>query len=232
MTDPGERISAFVEALRKGQRPPRFPVESDDADVLRAAVALAAGRPGHGAPSSRFVSQLHHRLAEASGQAGEASSSRRRFLGRLGLPAVAALLGAAAATGLRAASDHWLPDTDADDQLVPAGQGAWIPVAPFGDLVAGQPRQFTAGPINAFVVRDPQTDDVYAVSAICTHLGCMLNANAAAGRLDCPCHGASFTLAGDPLSPIYPRALPRLRARINGDTVEVYAPTGVAADET
>jgi Rieske Fe-S protein len=61
------------------------------------------------------------------------------------------------------------------------------------------------------------------VSAVCTHLGCLLDPNPAAGRLDCPCHGASFSLDGQPLSPTYTRPLPRLQTRINGDQVEVYA---------
>jgi cytochrome b6-f complex iron-sulfur subunit len=52
---------------------------------------------------------------------------------------------------------------------------------------AGSPVYY--GDINAFVVRDSK--GLYAISAVCTHAGCTVNAGAVGG-FDCPCHGSTF----------------------------------------
>jgi len=38
---------------------------------------------------------------------------------------------------------------------------------------------------------------VHAVSAVCTHLGCIVDWNKAENSWDCPCHGARFTYDGE-----------------------------------
>ena len=40
---------------------------------------------------------------------------------------------------------------------------------------------------------------LHAVSARCTHLGCILAWNAAERSWDCPCHGSRFAVDGDVL---------------------------------
>jgi nitrite reductase/ring-hydroxylating ferredoxin subunit len=221
MTDAVDRVAAFVEALLKGQRPPRFPAEREDADALRVAAALHAAIPGADAPQPEFVARLARQLAAAAERPAAASLTRRRLLARLGIPASAALVGAAAATAFRTAAD-WLGAVHhaADEsELVPQAAGHWVPVVPLASLAAGRPVRFTAGAIQGFLVQ--QGDRIQAVSAVCTHLGCLLAPNEQADRLDCPCHGASFTLAGAPLNPEYTTPLPRLQVRISGEMVEV-----------
>jgi len=80
--------------------------------------------------------------------------------------------------------------------------------------------RFSAGPVEGYVIDRGTT--VEALSAVCTHMGCTLAFNRGAGRLDCPCHGASFGLDGRPLNREYVIPLPTIRARINGDQVEVF----------
>ena len=63
-----------------------------------------------------------------------------------------------------------------------------------------------------------------AISGVCTHQGCLLRHNEAAGRLDCPCHRASFSLQGDVLrqqfrQPIAP--LPHIQVRENNGQIEI-----------
>jgi nitrite reductase/ring-hydroxylating ferredoxin subunit len=232
MSDGTEKVAGFVDDLLKRRRPRRFPVDEDDRQALQAAAALAAASPGADAPNPRFVEQLRQRLADAVDAPEPRSASRRKFLGHFGLPAAAAVFGAAAASGLRFAADHAAqPDADDGPELVPQlATATWMPVAPLASLTPGQPLRFTAGAIQGFLIRTSNHDSpagggdrVSAISAVCTHLGCLLNSNSTAGRLDCPCHGASFSLDGSPLSPEYTRALPRLRTRVVADMVEVYS---------
>jgi Rieske Fe-S protein len=46
------------------------------------------------------------------------------------------------------------------------------------------------------VYRNPQ-GEVHAVSARCTHLGCILSWNPAETSWDCPCHGSRFSVNGE-----------------------------------
>lgn len=48
------------------------------------------------------------------------------------------------------------------------------------------------------VCRDDQ-GELHAVSAVCTHLGCVVHWNAAERSWDCPCHGSRFDIDGDVL---------------------------------
>ncbi|MBI5510842.1 MAG: Rieske (2Fe-2S) protein [Deltaproteobacteria bacterium] len=71
---------------------------------------------------------------------------------------------------------------------------------PIGSLVA-MPKQ------KLYIVRG--ADGFYAMSATCTHLGCMTQHRAAEKRFICPCHGSSFDLQGNVLGGPAPRALDR-----------------------
>jgi Rieske Fe-S protein len=44
----------------------------------------------------------------------------------------------------------------------------------------------------------------HAVSARCTHLGCIVSYNDAEGSWDCPCHGSRFALEGPAVRPLEP----------------------------
>jgi cytochrome b6-f complex iron-sulfur subunit len=49
----------------------------------------------------------------------------------------------------------------------------------------------------------------YAVSAICTHLGCITSWRPEREIIACPCHGSKFTLKGNVIAGPAPRPLPR-----------------------
>ncbi len=49
----------------------------------------------------------------------------------------------------------------------------------------------------------------YAVSAVCTHLGCIANWKSEEGIITCPCHGSKFDREGNVLEGPAPRPLQR-----------------------
>jgi cytochrome b6-f complex iron-sulfur subunit len=73
---------------------------------------------------------------------------------------------------------------------------------PNGPVSAGNVSQTTVGQLSAvsgeavFLGRD--ANGLYAVSAACTHAGCMLSATHVGGaeELSCPCHGSLFDANG------------------------------------
>jgi len=56
---------------------------------------------------------------------------------------------------------------------------------------------------------------LYAMSAVCTHLGCIVSAED--GGYFCPCHGSRFNAQGEPLSGPAPRPLKYLQLNLSPD---------------
>ncbi len=66
-----------------------------------------------------------------------------------------------------------------------------------------------------YIVR---TDEgFFAVSAVCTHLGCMTQWNPEANRIQCPCHGSRFKRDGTVEHGPAPRPLPHFAMRLMPD---------------
>jgi len=61
--------------------------------------------------------------------------------------------------------------------------------------------------------------EIYALSLVCTHLGCTLNVTGE--RLSCPCHGSEFDRQGRVLKGPADRVLRRLVVEERGGVVEV-----------
>lgn len=60
-----------------------------------------------------------------------------------------------------------------------------------------------------------------AVSAVCTHLGCLVNWQNADNQLFCPCHGAKYKVTGEIISGPQPKPLKQYKARIEGEDLIV-----------
>jgi cytochrome b6-f complex iron-sulfur subunit len=73
----------------------------------------------------------------------------------------------------------------------------------------GSPKGFPAGEIRVPQGRSVHVfhdkDGFYAISSICTHLGCIITLKDA--EFICPCHGSRFALNGDVISGAAPKAL-------------------------
>jgi len=61
----------------------------------------------------------------------------------------------------------------------------------------------------------------YALSGVCTHLGCLVNWQRSAQRFRCPCHQGQYDIAGQVISGPPPAPLQRLALHIKNDKVFV-----------
>ncbi len=66
-----------------------------------------------------------------------------------------------------------------------------------------------------YIVRMP--DGFYAVSAICTHLGCVTQWKPDSNQIACPCHGSKFTADGTKIEGPAPRPLPHFAISLTAD---------------
>ncbi|HXG52714.1 MAG TPA: Rieske 2Fe-2S domain-containing protein [candidate division Zixibacteria bacterium] len=85
-----------------------------------------------------------------------------------------------------------------------------FPVALPASLAPGQPYV----PAGRSVAIYKEGNGVYAVSRICTHLGCIVNATESG--FDCPCHGSKFAKDGTVLKGPAPKPLPWLEIKSVG----------------
>jgi cytochrome b6-f complex iron-sulfur subunit len=238
----GERgVRRFVTDLLRGRRPRPFRAEDNDVAELRAAITLRAARPGSGAPREEFVTGLHRRLAaelarDEQNKAPQPSAQSPAPVGHTRRRLVQAASIAASAAAVGAGVDHVLtspagaPSGGGGDQTLVPNTGQWRTVASSADLPEGGVQGFDLGTVIGFVARSG--GQLGAVSGVCTHLGCRLALNAAARRLDCPCHNTSFALSGRLLHyqlAIAPRPLPHLQVREIDGTVQIFAPPGPVA---
>ncbi len=65
----------------------------------------------------------------------------------------------------------------------------------FADVERGEGKLLTINGHKIAAYRDEQ-GQIHAVSATCTHLGCIVNWNSAEKSWDCPCHGGRFSCDG------------------------------------
>lgn len=68
---------------------------------------------------------------------------------------------------------------------------------PMKEIRPGEARVIAVedGEEDAAVYRD-ESGEPHAVSAVCTHLGCLVRWNSAERSWDCPCHGSRFDVDG------------------------------------
>lgn len=76
---------------------------------------------------------------------------------------------------------------------------------------------------NVAVFRDGE--GVFAISTVCTHLGCIVKAGPTG--FDCPCHGSGFKKDGTVVKGPAPKPLPWLKVTRNGSSVTVDEGTAV-----
>ncbi len=78
---------------------------------------------------------------------------------------------------------------------LPEGLGQQEVEIPEDELKPGEGVQVVHRGKPALVIRDRE-GRLHALSAICTHLGCLVKWNPVKARIECPCHDARYDLDG------------------------------------
>lgn len=141
---------------------------------------------------------------------------RRALLARLGWGAVAASVAGSLAAGVRFLFPKALDEPPSRFKAPPPD------TYPVGGVYSVEEQK-------SFVMRDEK--GVFAMSAVCTHLGCTVKYQDAQSEFHCPCHGSVFDKDGRNIAGPAPRPLPRLEATVARDgRLEVDTQTETSTD--
>ena len=160
--------------------------------------------------------------------------SRRGLLGRIAVATAGAAAGAGAGELLRghmdsaaasAAYEHGRQEgyqqaasAPFKQPMTPSDRGRWFDTGhTVATLPLGEAVRFRAGAVEGFLLNSDDGTPVSALSAACTHMGCMLSWLDDAGTFLCPCHGAQYHADGTVLSGIARHPLPHLQVRVEDD---------------
>lgn len=131
-----------------------------------------------------------------------ANCSRRRAFVRLGGSSAGVALAGAVAFGYEFLSPNVLYEPS---PLVEMGKPDQYPL--------GSVTQATEAEL--YLVHSPE--GIYAMSAVCTHLGCLTAWNPDLAIIACPCHGSKFTRDGTKTDGPAPQPLVWLKAYIDDE---------------
>lgn len=126
---------------------------------------------------------------------------RRDFLGLAAVWSAVVALGVAVLGALRLPMPSVFPESDSRVKLGPLARYLGIAVTPVPEH-------------RLWIYADG--DGLYAISAVCTHLGCIVSAQASGG-FHCPCHGSRFDAEGNVVAGPAPKRLAYLQLSISPD---------------
>jgi Rieske Fe-S protein len=236
------RLHEYVERLRADQRPTRpEAISPEDARAYQMAALFRSAAPGAAEPTPEFSARLRQELERelrsgrgartlrtaqqraSSPPDGQVRVSRRGLLaGGLGAAAAAAVGVAAGAAIEHGVQQH----SGTQTALVTTGE--WVAVASAGAIPLGGVQRFVTPAVVGFVRHS--SAGFFALSGVCTHMGCLLAWNPDARTFDCPCHGGRFNADGTsaPSSPVRYQPLPAIATKVENDKVWVFVPEGDA----
>ncbi len=219
--------------------------------IYRMATLFHAATPGVAEPDPEFAARLQSRLEEElqaiqEGHSPSAtparSSTPKRHVSRRMLLAGSAAVAASVTIG--AGVEHMtemmmLKRADPSIVVKVSSPTDWFPVttvANLGDQAVKFRVETQSGSplLTGYVVRSDGTNGkasekgaFLAMSAACTHRGCIVNWSGSDRKFHCPCHDGVFTQDGgiDPGSPLtYLKPLPSLDVKVENGQISVRIP--------
>ena len=162
----------------------------------------------------------------------ESLATRRGMLAGVGLVGLAGAITACSSGGSSMSAAVADPATSsgmgastATSAAASAPASASSPAA--GGMAAGALTATSAIPVGGgkiftaqtTVVTQPSAGEFKVFSAVCTHMGCIVN-QIADGRIDCPCHGSEYSITdGAVLAGPAPKPLPAKPFKVTGDSI-------------
>jgi len=247
-------LEHFIEELQTGHSAhPPTELTPDKAQIYRMAALFRSASPDEVTPRPEFAAELQAKLEQELQQPpktrhfpfiSKKPQTRPRVSRRAILAGGAAAV--AASLTLGAGIEHMVEQATQPAKggsvtgqpwptpIVPADVASiWFPVATLAELGDSAIR-FTTNSIVGYVIRNDgdngeslKEGPVIAVSAACTHMGCIVQWQDSDRKYHCPCHGGLFTEYGKPdnsSSIRYLTSLPRLETKIEDDKVYVRVP--------
>ena len=221
------RFSSYIDRLLRQRRPRSFVPTDDEADALRAAIALRAAGPEGAMPRPEFLADLRVKLATQMARTGESEPEvsctpvgRRRQV-------LAGTAAAAASAVVAVVVDRTVagPSVAAPSPTLSPSDGAWHTILTSDELGEGDARTFDTGAVAGYLHR--VDGEVSARSGVCTHQACRLVLNLPERQLDCPCHRTFFALDGEVIRyqlPTKPARLPEILVREQNGQIQVFVP--------
>jgi nitrite reductase/ring-hydroxylating ferredoxin subunit len=252
-----ERLEDYLEFERhlerlQQEKRPRRPcrMTPGQAKAYRMAALFRSAIPGAAEPDPAFAARLEEQLdrkLKGRGRwfrsvlpAPSSGGMSRRSLLAGGLSAAAGLAAGAVLGGV---VEQGVVTTQPPSWNVSlAGLGkAWLAVGNAADVAPGQMLQFRTDTVVGYVFHNDEAQsseggqaepEWIAMSAACTHMGCIVAWNSQDRQLHCPCHDGTFTRYGTPTtgSQKYLYSLPRMQVRVQDGQVWVQVPTALPSD--
>ena len=249
-------LEQYIEDLQAGRvAHPPAELTPGQASIYRLAALFRSATPEAEEPRPEFAAELQARLEQeivhssktehlprmprstaGQKQPRKLAVSRRALL--TGGAAVAASLAVGTGVGAmveRSTQPSALPTADSSPWgLVDKNVATyWHPVTTIAELGANA-IPFAVDTVVGYVIRNDGDDnfskkgEIVAVSAACTHMGCIVKWHASDRKFHCPCHGGLFTEYGmvdkSASAILYIRALPRLNTKIENGHIYVEVP--------
>lgn len=245
-----------LERLQQGKRPRRpRRMTRGQAKAYQMAALFRAAAPGNAEPDPEFAARLQeqlerelrgrrrwfHSLLPAPKKAG--GVSRRALLAGSLSTAAGLVAGAAVGWGV----DHSVMTHEEQAAIWPntplVGLGKdWVAVGQATDIAPGAMVQFRTETLTGYVFHNDEAEDGsgsqtepewIAMSAACTHMGCIVAWNSQDRLLHCPCHDGAFTRYGSPANSgkRYIRSLPRMEVQIRDGQVYVQVPAALSSSD-
>jgi nitrite reductase/ring-hydroxylating ferredoxin subunit len=193
-------------------------------EAMTAAAGLVSARVGSDLPDKAALDRIHRKLSHAldEGAISGQRVSRRAWMRTVGTAAAAVVVGVALDEVVTGQNLLGSLGGGSASTLTP-DKGTWRPVAAVTQIPAGHAMAVSTASVDAVVINDGGA--ISAVSGICTHLGCKLQPDDAAQKLNCPCHQTAFSWSGKVLYyrlKAAPASLPKIPSRVNNGQVELY----------